>query len=242
VTIPAVQVLETRLRKPTRPPYLEYVDHSRTLGSSRLRCRLRSCRVEPQTKGHPGRFYSWPGKTKMSTTIVTLTTEQQVPLSVAFFTATGNPANVVGTPTWSVDDTSIVDLIPAADGSVLVDTKAVGSCLVTATGNAGSKNVSENIGITVTAPEAETAVITPGAIQPKPVVIILNNVVVQPDGSALVSGQGAPNKVYRILASDDVTGPYAEIGQATSDSTGAFSFVDTDAPNHATRFYRAVWP
>lgn len=104
-----------------------------------------------------------------------------------------------------------------------------------------SATAESGIGVSVVAAEAETVVITPGAVEPKPVIITVS-VTIQPDGSALVDGQGAPGKTYRILAANDVTGPYAEIGTATADTTGAFSFIDTDAPNHPTRFYRAVWP
>lgn len=198
--------------------------------------------MEPQ-KEHPGRVYRRPDYTKMSTpAIVTLTTEQQVPLSVAFYTATGNPVSVVGTPTWAVDDTNVVDLVVASGGlSAMVVSKAVGNCFVTVQANTGTKTISGTIGISVVAAEAETVVITPGAVEPKPVVITVS-VTIQPDGSALIDGQGAPNKTYRILAADAVTGPYSDIGSATADGTGAFSFIDTDAPNHATRFYRAVWP
>jgi len=187
-------------------------------------------------------FTVGPNTKLMSPAIVQITTEQQVPLSVAFYTATGNPAPVVGTPTWSIDDTSVVDIVVASDGlSALIVSKAVGTCLVTVEANAGSKVISGTINITVVAAEAEVVEITPGAVEPKPVIITVS-VTIQPDGSALIEGQGAPNKTYRILAADAVTGPYTEIGSATADATGAFSFVDTDAPAHPTRFYRAVWP
>lgn len=174
--------------------------------------------------------------------IVTLTTEQQVPLSVAFYTATGNPVSVVGTPTWAVDDTNVVDLVVASDGlSALVVSKAVGNCFVTVQANTGTKTISGTIGVSVVAAEAETVVITAGAVVPKPVIITVN-VTIQPDGTALIDGQGAPDKTYGIEAADVVTGPYAQIGTATADGTGAFSFIDTDAASHPTRFYRAVWP
>lgn len=178
----------------------------------------------------------------MSPAIITLTTEQQVPLSVTFQTATGNPATVTGTPSWTVDNANVVDLVVAEDGySVMVVSKEIGNCFVSAQANNGTKLISGLIGVNVVAPQAEIVVITPGNLEPKPVVITVNTTA-QADGSTLITGQGAPNKIYRILAADAVTGPYADIGTTSADSTGAFSFVDMDASNHVPRFYSAVWP
>lgn len=177
---------------------------------------------------------------------ISITTEQQVRLHVAFLTAAGNPATVDGTPTWTSSAPGVVDLVVDSDGmGALAISKAVGTTLVTVQADAnlgaGTTVISGTLGLEVTPAIAETVEVTADPPTFKPVVITVS-VAIQPDGSALITGTGAPNTQYRIEAADAVSGPYAEIGTALSDASGAFSFVDTDAPNHATRFYRAVWP
>ncbi|HTD87104.1 MAG TPA: hypothetical protein VK850_11055, partial [Candidatus Binatia bacterium] len=66
----------------------------------------------------------------------------------------------------------------------------------------------------------------------------LTSVVFQPDGSALVNGEGGPNTTYIIEASNDLVN-WTEFGTAFSDGAGAFSFTDYDAPSSGVRFYRA---
>jgi hypothetical protein len=65
----------------------------------------------------------------------------------------------------------------------------------------------------------------------------LTSVVFLPDGSAQVLGEGAPNTVYVIEASNDLVS-WTEFGTVTSDDAGVFSFTDFDAPNSGARFYR----
>jgi hypothetical protein len=177
---------------------------------------------------------------------ISISTEQQVRLNVAFLTAAGNPAPVDGTPTWSSSAPSIVDLVVDSDGmGALAISKAVGTTLITVQADAdtgsGENLISGTLGLEVIPATAEVVDVTADTPVFKPVSITVS-VVMQSDGTALVTGSGAPNTLYRILAADAVTGPYAEIGTALSNSSGAFSYADTDAPAHPTRFYRAVWP
>ena len=63
-----------------------------------------------------------------------ITNEQMFDLSVAFKTAAGNPATVVGTPVWAIDDSAVASLEVAADGlSAVVTSGAPGKAVVTVT-------------------------------------------------------------------------------------------------------------
>jgi hypothetical protein len=60
------------------------------------------------------------------------------------------------------------------------------------------------------------------------------------DGTLQLSGMGTPNTGFHILASSDLTVPISQwtvVTSGTFDGNGQFTYVDTDAPNHATRFY-----
>lgn len=104
----------------------------------------------------------------------TLTTTQQVTLSVAFTDKKGNPAQVDGTPQWFVDNPAVLALTPAADGM---------SCLVAAINPLGIAKVSvqadadlgagvvDVVGVLdceVTAGMASVVVITPGVVEEQP--------------------------------------------------------------------------
>lgn len=65
----------------------------------------------------------------------------------------------------------------------------------------------------------------------------LTTVVFLPDGSAQVTGEGAPTTTYVIEASNDLV-TWTEFGTVFSDDAGVFSFTDYDAPNSGVRFYR----
>jgi len=66
----------------------------------------------------------------------------------------------------------------------------------------------------------------------------LTSVTRLPDGSAVITGVGAPAITYIIEASNDLV-TWTEFGAILSDITGAFSFTDYDAPSSGVRFYRA---
>lgn len=177
---------------------------------------------------------------------ISISTEQQVRLHVAFLTAAGNPAPVDGIPSWTTSSPAVADLIVDSDGmGALAVSKAVGTTLITVQADAdlssGTNTITGTLGLEVTQAAAEVVDVTAETPTFKQVVITVS-VAVQTDGTALITGTGAPNTLYHILAADVVTGPYAEIGTALSNGSGVFSFVDTDAASHTTRFYRAVWP
>lgn len=177
---------------------------------------------------------------------VSISTEQQVRLHVAFLTAAGNAAPIDGTPSWTISAPAVADLVVDSDGlGAMVVSKAVGTALITVQADAdlGSDTniITGTLALEVTQAAAETVEVTADTPTFKPVVLTVS-VVMQSDGTALITGSGAPNTLYHILAADAVTGPYAEIGTALSNASGVFSFVDADAASHTTRFYRATWP
>ncbi|MGA2280171.1 MAG: hypothetical protein ABSG80_07710, partial [Verrucomicrobiota bacterium] len=61
-----------------------------------------------------------------------------------------------------------------------------------------------------------------------------------PDGPAITLS-GSPDQTYVIQASLDMHN-WTDIITNATDSTGIFSFVDSDATNYPSRFYRGVAP
>jgi hypothetical protein len=64
---------------------------------------------------------------------------------------------------------------------------------------------------------------------------------VQPDGNPAITLSGSPDDTYVLQASVDMQG-WTSISTNLTDSTGIFTFVDTDAQNYPSRFYRGVAP
>jgi autotransporter-associated beta strand protein len=64
------------------------------------------------------------------------------------------------------------------------------------------------------------------------------------DGTLQIKAEGVPNAPYRVEATDDLTPPatWVVIGETKADAAGQISFIDSDAPQHAIRFYRFVLP
>lgn len=59
------------------------------------------------------------------------------------------------------------------------------------------------------------------------------------NGDMKISGTGNPGMVYGLEANDDLnTTNWINIGIAQANQLGEVEFIDTDARNHATRFYR----
>lgn len=64
----------------------------------------------------------------------------------------------------------------------------------------------------------------------------------QPDGSVQVTASGGiPNQIY-ILQASSGNGIWTAISTNSADANGVFPFIDSDATNHAMRFYRAATP
>ena len=103
-----------------------------------------------------------------------LTDEQQVPLSVSFTTAAGNPAIVDGAPVWTSSDENIVTVQPAEDGlsAVALTVGPLGVAQVSVTADAdlgeGTRTITGLLDIEVRAAEAVVANIGAGAPELKP--------------------------------------------------------------------------
>jgi|ERR1051325_620480 hypothetical protein len=63
------------------------------------------------------------------------------------------------------------------------------------------------------------------------------------DGCAKLTSQALPNQVYVVQATPGLLSPtWVTIGTNITGADGLFQFVDTDAPNFPTRFYRLGTP
>jgi hypothetical protein len=71
------------------------------------------------------------------TTMLTLSDIQQSSLTVSIVDAKNNPAVLAGIPVWTVSDSTILTIVPAADGL---------SAILTAVGPLGTAKVSSAIG------------------------------------------------------------------------------------------------
>jgi autotransporter-associated beta strand protein len=64
-----------------------------------------------------------------------------------------------------------------------------------------------------------------------------------PNGHMQIGGEGIPGQLYAVQANINLnTTNWVLIGNSTADGAGHFSFVDTNAPNFAMRFYRFLIP
>lgn len=61
-------------------------------------------------------------------------------------------------------------------------------------------------------------------------------------GSMQIDFVGIPGGSYDVEATEDLSTPWTFLGTVVASGNGAFQFIDTDAPNHAARFYRAFRP
>ena len=67
------------------------------------------------------------------------------------------------------------------------------------------------------------------------------SIVAQPDGNPAITLSGSPDQTYVLQASFDMNN-WTSLSTNLTDSTGIFTFVDTDAKNYPSRFYRGVAP
>jgi hypothetical protein len=73
----------------------------------------------------------------------------------------------------------------------------------------------------------------------------LSGTMLEPPGAFQVSFATFPHSTNTVLASTNLALPLSDwtsLGTATEFSPGLFIFTDTDAVNHACRFYRASGP
>jgi len=67
------------------------------------------------------------------------------------------------------------------------------------------------------------------------------SITLQPDGSPAITLSGSTNQTYVLQASCDMHN-WTSISTNTTGDSGLFMFVDSDAQNYPTRYYRGVAP
>jgi hypothetical protein len=67
------------------------------------------------------------------------------------------------------------------------------------------------------------------------------SIAVQPDGNPTITLSGSTDQTYVLQASFDMHN-WTSISTNLTDANGLFTFVDTDAKNYPSRFYRGVAP
>jgi sugar lactone lactonase YvrE len=95
-----------------------------------------------------------------------------------------------------------------------------------------SVRVSNPVGETVSPAAVLNVVVPPAAPQ-------IETVVQQPDGTIQISVQAEAGYTFTLQASADLN--FWEIIHVNPSTNGLIQFVDADAMNYSTRFYRIVW-
>jgi hypothetical protein len=67
------------------------------------------------------------------------------------------------------------------------------------------------------------------------------SITLQTDGNPAITLSGSTNQTYVLEASFDMHN-WTSLSTNQTDSTGVFTYVDTDAQNYPSRFYRGVAP
>jgi hypothetical protein len=72
----------------------------------------------------------------------------------------------------------------------------------------------------------------------------LTGITALPDGAKQIQGVGVSNLTYTIQAATDLQPviQWSNLGAPVANSSGVFSFTDTNAPLLPMRFYRALSP
>jgi hypothetical protein len=70
---------------------------------------------------------------------------------------------------------------------------------------------------------------------------VIQNLISQRDGSMELRASGSPGRAYVVQACEKI-GAWATLSTVAADNTGTIVFVDRDAVNHASRFYRISAP
>ena len=67
------------------------------------------------------------------------------------------------------------------------------------------------------------------------------SITAQPDGNPIITLSGSPDQTYVLQASADMH-TWTSLSTNLTDAAGIFTYVDTDAQNYPSRFYRGVAP
>lgn len=124
--------------------------------------------LTPDTSAKTIEFYTTINGQKEKVTHMFLKVNQNLPLTVQFTDAKGNPAVVDGIPTWAVTDATLATLDVAADGlsATLIPTGPIGSLVVQVNADAdmgeGVKTILGELPVDLIAGDASTVVITAG--------------------------------------------------------------------------------
>ena len=107
--------------------------------------------------------------------MINLSTDQQLPLSVAPLTAAGKAGAIVGAPAWSLSDATLAVLAPGADANSILlvpNDGATGNLTVTVDckvdHGAGPVDLTAALAVTLAPPEAASVQINSGAPTAKP--------------------------------------------------------------------------
>jgi hypothetical protein len=122
------------------------------------------------------------------------------------------------------EDPDVLDTIPVAS-TTATNTSPPGEYAITVTGGPDS-----NYSLCLT---EGTLTITP------PGVITITSAELTEAGHLRLTGTGDANVTYTVEASTDLA-QWLDLGDATADEVGTFTFVDTDAADYSARFYRVI--
>jgi hypothetical protein len=67
--------------------------------------------------------------------------------------------------------------------------------------------------------------------------VVITSLVRQADGSMMLRAQGVPGRAYLIQACETL-GSWSSIASKAADANGLIVFLDQEAPNYSSRFYR----
>jgi len=162
-------------------------------------------------------------------------TNQNIIFTVTVNAAAPSAATPTGTVQLKSNGTNLGNLIPLVGGrgSLSVPGSALGqgnfSITAVYSDNSGNFNGSTSQGQNQVI-NTPTAVSTPASIaMPQ----------VQSDGCMKISLSGGPNQTYMVSASTDMI-HWTTISTNLTDANGLCSFIDLDAKNYSSRYYKAV--
>lgn len=147
------------------------------------------------------------------------------------------PSKVRGT---SVDNGNVVNVTFFYNGSTTVGPTDFGPFqILSSIGNSQTGRSSSQSTIQF---DSTTVQGVGSVVIPRIPLLELTSVTRPADGVFSISGRTESNLAVTIQAATNPGVAFTDIGEATADSSGSFSFRDTQAPGLSSRMYRAVLP